>query len=34
MRDARVNGLPVADDAGRVVGFLDVQDIVGLRLEV
>jgi len=34
MRDRKINGLPVVDDAGRVVGLLDIQDIVGLRLEV
>jgi len=34
MRDKKINELPVVDDAGRVVGLLDIQDIVGLRLEV
>lgn len=34
MRDRKVNGLPVVDESGKVVGLLDIQDIVGLRLEV
>jgi arabinose-5-phosphate isomerase len=34
MRDKKINELPVVDDAGHVVGLLDIQDIVGLRLEV
>ena len=34
MRDVRVNELPVVDDSGRVVGLVDIQDIVGLRLEI
>jgi arabinose-5-phosphate isomerase len=34
MRDKKVNQLPVVDDEERVVGLLDIQDIVGLRLEV
>jgi arabinose-5-phosphate isomerase len=34
MRNKKINQLPVVDDAARVVGLLDIQDIVGLRLEV
>lgn len=34
MRDRKINELPVVDAGGRVVGLLDIQDIVGLRLEV
>ncbi|MHC4503406.1 MAG: KpsF/GutQ family sugar-phosphate isomerase [Planctomycetota bacterium] len=34
MRDLKINELPVVDDGGRVVGLLDIQDIVGLRLEI
>jgi arabinose-5-phosphate isomerase len=34
MRDKKINELPVVDADGRVVGLLDIQDIVGLRLEV
>ena len=34
MRDKKINELPVVDEEGRVVGLLDIQDIVGLRLEV
>ena len=32
-RDKKINALPVVDDAGMLVGLLDVQDIVGLRIE-
>ena len=34
MRDMKINELPVVDDGGRVVGLVDIQDIVGLRLEI
>jgi arabinose-5-phosphate isomerase len=34
MRERRINELPVVDEEGRVVGLVDIQDIVGLRLEV
>jgi len=34
MRDRKINELPVTDAGDRVVGLLDIQDIVGLRLEV
>lgn len=34
MRDRKINELPVVDELGRVVGLLDIQDIVGLKLEV
>jgi len=34
MRDKKINELPVVDDDGRVVGLVDIQDIVGLRLEI
>lgn len=34
MRDRHINELPVVDDDGRVVGLVDIQDIVGLRLEI
>jgi len=33
MRDKRINALVVVDERDVVVGLLDVQDIVGLRLE-
>ncbi len=33
MRDKRINALIVVDDKKVVVGLLDVQDIIGLRLE-
>ncbi len=32
MREARVDQLPVVDDAGRPVGLLDVQDLLAARL--
>ncbi|MFN0060955.1 MAG: SIS domain-containing protein [Myxococcaceae bacterium] len=32
MREARVDQLPVVDDAGRPVGLLDVQDLLATRL--
>jgi len=34
MRDRKINELPVVDGDGRVVGLVDIQDIVGLRLEL
>ncbi len=34
MRDKKINELPVVDGDGRVVGLVDIQDIVGLRLEI
>jgi len=34
MRDKKINELPVVEDDGRVVGLVDIQDIVGLRLEI
>jgi arabinose-5-phosphate isomerase len=34
MRDRKINELPVVDADRKVVGLLDVQDVVGLRLEV
>jgi len=34
MRDKNINELPVVDGDGRVVGLVDIQDIVGLRLEL
>ncbi len=34
MRDRKINELPVVDEGGRVVGLVDIQDVVGLRLEI
>ncbi|MHC4248641.1 MAG: KpsF/GutQ family sugar-phosphate isomerase [Planctomycetota bacterium] len=34
MRDKKINELPVVDGEGRVIGLVDIQDIVGLRLEI
>jgi arabinose-5-phosphate isomerase len=34
MRDKKINELPVVAADGRVVGLVDIQDIVGLRLEI